>query len=225
MSLSVNARWGRASSLNIFSYPYIISFALSLLILLPIYILSIINSFYVYLSMFLGSLIIFRYIILIIKNRQDNKKTNFKSVASHLGLAMLIISIGLNSELSSEKTFSMSINDKVDFNSYEVNFNNLSDSAGPNYDAIVASIEFTDKKKTFVLNPEKRKFFVRGQITNETDIKILPHKDIYISLGEQTKDGRWLINIQENYFIRWIWLSAALMILSSIFAIFEKRRA
>ena len=72
--------------------------------------------------------------------------------------------------------------------------------------------------------PEKRKYFIRGQITSESAIKITPLKDIYMTLGDQLDDGKWVVNIQYNFFIRWIWFSAAIMCLGSFVALIEKKK-
>ena len=78
--------------------------------------------------------------------------------------------------------------------------------------------QITQQFKTLVnLNPEKRKYFVRGQITTETAIHASLLKDIYLTIGDQLDDGSWIVNVQFNYFIRWIWFSAALMIISGLF--------
>tara|TARA_B100000497_G_scaffold29347_1_gene34310 strand:- start:388 stop:687 length:300 start_codon:yes stop_codon:yes gene_type:complete len=93
-----------------------------------------------------------------------------------------------------------------------------------NHDSVMASfIIDSPSGKTFVLNPEKRKYFTRGQITTETAIHATPLKDIYLTLGDQLDDGSWIVNIQFNYFIRWIWISALLMAISGSFLAFSLR--
>tara|TARA_B100000212_G_scaffold6533_1_gene4869 strand:+ start:69 stop:317 length:249 start_codon:yes stop_codon:yes gene_type:complete len=72
---------------------------------------------------------------------------------------------------------------------------------------------------TFELYPEKRKYFVRGEITTESDISIKPIKDIYITIGEQQSNGKWIVNVQENYFVRLIWISAIIMSLGAVLVI------
>jgi cytochrome c-type biogenesis protein CcmF len=34
-----------------------------------------------------------------------------------------------------------------------------------------------------------------------------------MTIGDQLDDGSWIVNIQFNYFIRWIWFSAIMMAL------------
>jgi cytochrome c-type biogenesis protein CcmF len=72
--------------------------------------------------------------------------------------------------------------------------------------------------------PEKRKYFIRGQITSESAIKITPLKDIYMTLGDQLDNGYWVVNIQYNFLIRWIWIAAAIMCLGGFAALMERLR-
>jgi cytochrome c-type biogenesis protein CcmF len=44
-----------------------------------------------------------------------------------------------------------------------------------------------------------------------------------MTIGDQLDDGSWIVNIQINYLIRWIWISALLMGLAGIMLIFSKK--
>jgi len=81
----------------------------------------------------------------------------------------------------------------------------------------------TKNGKSFLLSPEKRRYFTRGQITTETAIHASLLRDIYMTIGDQLDDGSWVINIQINYLIRWIWFSAFLMIIGMLITIFKKK--
>ena len=77
---------------------------------------------------------------------------------------------------------------------------------------------------SFILSPEKRKYFTRGQITTETAIDVTFLRDIYLTIGDQLDDGSWIVNIQINYLIRWIWISAILMSSAGLMLVFSRRR-
>ena len=77
---------------------------------------------------------------------------------------------------------------------------------------------------SFILSPEKRKYFTRGQITTETAIHVTFLRDIYLTIGDQLDDGSWIVNIQINYLIRWIWISAILMSSAGLMLVFSRRR-
>ena len=131
----------------------------------------------------------------------------------------MIISISLNAALSSERTFSMSVGDEVKFNENTIEFDKISLQKSSNFESLSADFIFSNGDDTFELYPEKRKYFVRGEITTESDISIKPIKDIYITIGEQQSNGKWIVNVQENYFVRLIWISAIIMSLGAVLVI------
>jgi len=173
-------------------------------------------------GIFFGNLILIRYIVLIIDSVISKKYFNQGSAIAHIGFALLIISISLNAALSSERTFSMSVGDEVKFNENTIEFDKISLQKSSNFESLSADFIFSNGEDTFELYPEKRKYFVRGEITTESDISIKPLKDIYITIGEQQSSGKWIVNVQENYFVRLIWISAIIMSLGAVLVIRRK---
>ena len=173
-------------------------------------------------GIFFGNLILIRYIVLIIDSVISKKYFNQGSAIAHMGFALLIISISLNAAISSERTFSMSVGDEVKFNENTIEFDKISLQKSSNFESLSADFIFSNGEDTFELYPEKRKYFVRGEITTESDISIKPIKDIYITIGEQQSNGKWIVNVQENYFVRLIWISAIIMSLGAVLVIRRK---
>ena len=61
------------------------------------------------------------------------------------------------------------------------------------------------------------------EIGPKTDLSTLPElKDVYITIGEQQSNGKWIVNVQENYFVRLIWISAIIMSLGAVLVIRRK---
>ena len=142
---------------------------------------------------------------------------NFFSIFAHCGLGLLIISIALNDNLSSERALNIKINETEVYKDYQINFKNLRVVPGPNFDSVKADFVITNPNgKVFTLTPEKRKYFARGQVTTETAIHVSALKEIYMTIGDQLDDGSWIVNIQFNVFIRWIWFSAIMMVLAGL---------
>ena len=193
----------------------------ALTILSSIAIIYFLNSYEWWLigGIFFGNLILIRYIVLIIDSFISKKYFNQGSAIAHIGFALLIISISLNAALSSERTFSMSVGDEVRFNENTIEFDKISLQKSSNFESLSADFIFSNGDDTFELYPEKRKYFVRGEITTESDISIKPIKDIYITIGEQQSNGKWIVNVQENYFVRLIWISAIIMSLGAVLVI------
>ena len=193
----------------------------ALTILSSIAIIYFLNSYEWWLigGIFFGNLILIRYIVLIFDSVISKKYFNQGSAIAHIGFALLIISISLNAALSSERTFSMSVGDEVRFNENTIEFDKISLQKSSNFESLSADFIFSNGDETFELYPEKRKYFVRGEITTESDISIKPIKDIYITIGEQQSNGKWIVNVQENYFVRLIWISAIIMSLGAVLVI------
>lgn len=217
--ISIDSRWGRTIDTGRSFNMLYISLAMGLIGLSLIRYFVGDMSFIIMISFLMGLIIIFRYLILVIKNILEKKYINTPSVIAHTGLGLLILSISANSILSSEKVFNMKPNEVREFENIRIEFNDLELLNNSNHDSIKATFALDHNGKSFYLSPEKRKYFARGQITSETAIKIMPMRDIYLTIGEQLEGGQWVVNVQLNYFIRFIWLSAAMMAFSGLLII------
>ena len=223
---SVDSKWSRRLNSNLLNLPVVISTASSVIITLLFLYLFDINDLYMNALIFVGFLIILRYMFEIYKLIKFRKYINPFSAIAHIALGLLLISISLNSSLSTERAMSLKIDETEKYKDLTINFQNINLSNGSNYDAIKADLLIqTTNGKNFKLSPEKRRYFTRGQITTETAIHASPIRDIYITIGDQLDDGSWVVNIQLNYLIRWIWFSAILMSFAGILLIITNKKS
>ena len=223
---SVDSKWSRRLNSNLLNLPVVISTASSAIITLLFLYLFDINDLYMNSLIFVGFLIILRYMFEIYKLIKFRKYINPFSAIAHIALGLLLISISLNSSLSTERAMSLKIDETEKYKDLTINFQNINLSNGSNYDAIKADLLIqTTNGKSFKLSPEKRRYFTRGQITTETAIHASPIRDIYITIGDQLDDGSWVVNIQLNYLIRWIWFSAILMSFAGILLIITNKKS
>ena len=152
---------------------------------------------------------------LVAGNREKDHRTGFTTPPK----------LTLNSLLSSERALNIKINEYEEYKDLNIYFRDLNLVKGPNYDSVKANFVVEDQNgKSFNLYPEKRRYSRRGQITTETAIYITPFRDIYLTIGDQLEDGSWIVNIQINFLIRWIWFSAFLMALAGVVLISSKRK-
>ena len=222
MIYSINSKWStsniKSKILNATSLSFVLSFCLMAIFMA----LTKITNIWIITSIFTGMLIFVRYLIVIFLLISKKKYSNPFSILAHLGLALLIISIALNNELSSERAILLKLNESSSFEGYKIKFQNIELENNDNFDSVKGTFIFEDRYgQEFALFPEKRRYFARGQITTETSIFPTILKDIYITLGDQLEDGNWVVNIQFNYFIRWIWFSTCLMALSGILLLYS----
>ena len=222
---SIDSKWQRTVKMKFFAGPTSFSVILALIsVVLCIYFFNI-ESFTIIASLFAGFLIIHRYIIEIASSIFSKKYINPFSVLAHFSLGLLIVSIAFNSMLSTERAINIKINESESYKDLNIFFKDISLVNKSNHDAIKANFLIEDSfSNSFSLSPEKRKYFTRGQITTETAIYVTPLRDIYLTIGDQLEDGSWIVNIQINYLIRWIWISAVLMSFAGLMLIFSKQR-
>ncbi len=224
--LSVDSKWSRGITIGLFKKPIAFSAIFSIIFVITISFVFNTTDIFILLSIFAGSLIISRYFIEIFKYLFNKKYLNPYSAIAHLALGLLLVSISFNSLLSTERALNIKLNEYEEYEDMKVYFKDIKLIEGSNYDAVKASFNIEDEKgNNFNLNPEKRRYFTRGQITTETAIHITPTKDIYLTIGDQLDDGSWIVNIQINFLIRWIWFSAALMSFAGIMLIFSKKKS
>ena len=222
---SVDSKWSRNQDLKFITSPILVSLIISIIATLLIEITFESKNWIILISILSGLLIVVRYIIEIINYFFFKKYVNPFSVLAHLGLGLLLISISFNSMLSSERALNIKINENEQYKDLDIFFKDIKVIKNSNHDSIKASFLVKNSKgQIFDLSPEKRKYFARGQITTETAIQITPLKDIYMTIGDQLDDGSWVVNIQINYLIRYIWFSACLMALAGLLLVFSKRR-
>jgi cytochrome c-type biogenesis protein CcmF len=222
---SVDAKWQRSFRISNFLTPIILSGLLAIVSTLFVMYQFGILDIWILISIFTGSLIIIRYLFVIFNYLFYKKYSNPFSIIAHLGLGLLVISIALNSELSSERALNIKMNQSDSYKGYQIKFDDLRLIEASNYDSVIATFVLEKPNGNVIrLSPEKRKYFARGQITTETAISITPLKDIYMTIGDQLDDGSWIVNIQFNYFIRWVWFSAAMMAIAGLMLVFSISR-
>ena len=222
---SIDSKWQRTVKMKLFAGPTSFSVILALVsVVFCIYFFNT-ESLTIIASLFAGFLIIHRYIIEIASSIFSKKYINPFSVLAHFSLGLLIVSIAFNSMLSTERAINIKINESESYMDLNIFFKDISLVNKSNHDAIKANFRIEDSfSNSFTLSPEKRKYFTRGQITTETAIYVTPLRDIYLTIGDQLEDGSWIVNIQINYLIRWIWISAVLMSFAGLMLIFSKQR-
>ena len=223
---SIDSKWQRTIRIPYLAAPSFFSTILAIgSTFLSTYFFEIRSASIIF-SLFAGFLLIFRYLIEVSISFTRKKYLNPFSAVAHFSLGLLIISIAFNSVLSSERAISIKINESETYNDLNIFFQDIRVINKSNHDAIKASFVIRDNDlNSFTLSPEKRKYFTRGQITTETAIHVSLLRDIYLTIGDQLDDGSWIVNIQINYLIRWIWISAIFMSCSGLMLIFSSRKS
>ena len=213
--------WGKTNSFKFLTRLLLESVSLFSLILLALFILF--DNLYLtsFATIFLASWIA-------VGTLQVKKKINLsywtflrKRLAvtfAHVGMAILVLGVGVVSSYSLEKEIIMSPGNSFEFGDQTIKFQSIEDNLGPNYFSKSAIVSFTKGTNTSELITEKRTYLPSGQLTTEAGIKTELFKDLYISMGDNLEANIWSFKVQIKPFIRWIWLGALMIAIGSFLA-------
>jgi len=223
--ISVDALWQRSMSLRSLFISVTAPTLLSLLFLYLIWRVTAVFSVLAYIGIFSGFLILFSYLFRMINNFFKKKYINKGSAVAHIGLGLLFFAVSMNSILSYEKNLNLAPGQSISVNEsvQEFSFKDIQVFKASNHDVISADISFLHDGREISLSPQKRKYATRGQITSESAIHTSVLKDSYLTIGDQLENGSWTFSLKINYFIKWIWFSAALMVSGMLLTIFKKK--
>ena len=223
--ISVNALWQRSMPLRALFVTMSAPTMLSLLSLYLIWHATNIFSILAYIGIFSGLLILFSYLLRTIGNVFNKKFINKGSAIAHIGLGLLFFAVSMNSILSYEKNLNLAPGQSISVNESvrEFSFKDIQVFQASNHDVISAQVSLLQDGREISLNPQKRKYATRGQITSESAIHASVLKDTYLTIGDQLENGSWTFSLRINYFIKWIWFSATLMVFGMLLTIFKKK--
>ena len=223
--ISVDALWQRSMSLRALFVTVTAPTLVSLLSMYLIWRATAVFSILAYIGIFSGLLILFSYLFRTINNVFNKKYINKGSAVAHVGLGLLFFAVSMNSILSYEKNLNLAPGQSISVNESvkEFSFDDIRVLKASNHDVISAEISLMHDDREIFLNPQKRKYATRGQITSESAIHASVLKDTYLTIGDQLENGSWTFSLKINYFIKWIWFSAALMVLGMLLTIFKKK--
>ena len=223
--ISVDAAWQRSMSLRNISLTAAIPTVFSLIITYVVWYATGIFSILAYIGIFSGLLILTSYFVRVINNLFNKRFINKGSAIAHIGLGLLFFVVSMNSILSYEKNLNISLDQTVavDESVTAFSFDDIKVIKASNHDIISAEVSIRQDGKNVLLNPQKRKYITRGQITSESAIQATILKDTYLTIGDQLENGSWTFSLKINYFIKWIWISSALMVLGMLITIFKQK--
>jgi cytochrome c-type biogenesis protein CcmF len=221
--------WGSSSSFSFIQRVLLESISVFVLILLILYILF--DNLYLtsFITIFLACWIA-AGTLQVSKKRNINYwsflKKRLAVTFAHVGMAILVLGVGVVSSYSLEKELILAPGDSFEFGDQIVSFESVEDSVGPNYFSKSANISFKDNQDDTSVITEKRTYVPSGQLTTEAGIIMEPFQDLYISMGDNLEADIWSFKVQIKPFIRWIWLGALLIAIGSMLAgIKQIRRA
>ena len=152
------------------------------------------------------------------------KKSSLSMTLAHLGIAIAIFAISINTAKKVELEKPIKLGQTIQFNGYNIRFNNLFIKKQDNYISRVADFSLQKGKSLIKLLPETRVFPVSKQRTTETAIYHNLFYDIYMAVGEVDPKGIVMARVYYEPMMSWLWLSGFLMFMGGIYSFVVQMR-
>ncbi len=162
---------------------------------------------------------------------QDDKFTGLKKIpasiwgmsVAHFGIGVFVIGVAHVNTYSQEKDIRLSPGETYEMAGYEFSFDGVTQVREHNYLASQGKFIISAKSGSmFKLEPQKR-FYSSGNPMTEAAINTTLSRDIYVSLGDDLKDGTWSVRLYLKSFVACIWLGGFLMALGGLIATADRR--
>jgi cytochrome c-type biogenesis protein CcmF len=143
---------------------------------------------------------------------------------AHFGLGVTLLGIIGETGWSAEKIITVKPGDVVALRHYELTFEGVVPHEGPNYRELTA--KFTVRRGGDVLGvlaPSKRSFATRSTTTTEAALMTRGVSQLYLSLGDQGRDGSIAIRLYHKPLVLLIWLGAVVMVAGAAFSLSDRR--
>ncbi len=147
------------------------------------------------------------------------------SALAHAGLGITLLGVSGTTLWRSEALEVLGSGESMALAGYTLRFDGVKAAAGPNYSAARADVTVSSGGRIIaVMHPEKRIYPAEGQDTVETAIRTTILSDLYLALGDQREQGRWVLRAYVNPLAPLIWLGALVMAAGGFAALWSRLR-
>jgi cytochrome c-type biogenesis protein CcmF len=162
--------------------------------------------------------------VLSFKKSWKQTRAHYGMVMAHIGVAVFVVGVTLVKGYEKEEDVKLHIGDTVELSGYVFRLDDIAEAKGPNYVAARATVSVTrGGSAVTVLHPERRVYTVQQMPMTEAAIDTGITRDLYVSLGDATGDGAWVLKMQLKPFIDWIWGGCLIMALGGLLAATDRR--
>jgi cytochrome c-type biogenesis protein CcmF len=158
------------------------------------------------------------------KRISSQPRSYWGMVVAHAGIGVFVIGVTLVKGTETSNDLSMRVGDTTSIGGYTFRLTDVQDAKGPNYEAARGIFEVTEGgTKIATMSPEKRMYTVQKMPMTEAAIERGFTRDLYVSLGETTGSGNWVVRVQIKPFIGWIWGGCLIIALGGFLAASDRR--
>ncbi|CAN7757548.1 heme lyase CcmF/NrfE family subunit [Rhizobium sp. LjRoot258] len=151
-------------------------------------------------------------------------RSAFGTALAHAGLGITVLGIVAVTTFQAENITEMKPGGTADIGGYTVRFNGMQPGVGPNYTEDRARFTVSRGGAAVAeVSSAKRVFTASRTGTTESGILTLFPNQLYVSLGDLTKDGGIAVRLWWKPFILCIWGGAVIMALGGVVSLSDRR--
>ncbi len=149
----------------------------------------------------------------------------FGTALAHAGLGLTTIGIVAVTTLETERIVAMEPGEVVEIHGYNLRFDSFRPFTGPNYTEDQARFVLTrvTGRQLGEIVSSKRFYTARQMPTTEAGIRTLGVSQLYVSLGDQTPNGKIVVRIWWKPMVTLIWLGALVMMIGGTVSLLDRR--
>lgn len=149
----------------------------------------------------------------------------FGTALGHLGMGVTVLGLAATLAFQAEHITTMKPGETTMIAGYTLRFEGLTPHRGPNYDDTVGRFTLLDTAGAPGRQVEsaKRLYTARQMPTTEAGILTIGPSQLYVSLGDATKDGGIVVRIWWKPLVTLIWLGGLLMMAAGAMSLTDRR--
>lgn len=151
-------------------------------------------------------------------------RSAFGTALAHAGLGISVLGIVAVTTFEAEHITSMKPGETAELGGYSLRFDGVQPGVGPNFTEDRAHFTVSRGGVVFAeMSSAKRVFTASRTATTESGILTLGLDQLYVSVGDASKDGGMVVRIWWKPFILCIWLGALIMAIGGFVSLSDRR--
>jgi len=151
-------------------------------------------------------------------------RSAFGTALAHAGLGISVLGIVAVTTFEAEHITSMKPGETAELGGYSLRFDGVQPGVGPNFTEDRAHFTVSRGGVAFAeMSSAKRVFTASRTATTESGILTLGLNQLYVSVGDASKDGGMVVRIWWKPFILCIWLGALIMAIGGFVSLSDRR--
>ena len=151
-------------------------------------------------------------------------RSAFGTVLAHAGLGITVLGIVAVTTFETENITSMKPGETAELGGYSLRFEGMQPGVGPNFTEDRARFTVSRGGVAFAkMSSSKRVFTASRTATTEAGILTLGPSQLYVSVGDASKDGGMVVRIWWKPFILCIWMGALVMAIGGFVSLSDRR--